>query len=138
MQKHAKQLNCDANSNKFKDAMKYLWMPRLTDRRLRQASTTGDHVLPVPAMGYMESSGVVTSSSDSFASDSYDGGFYANASMGEIVNSGDWMQEHNQVFWPELNQTCQPQDLELSGWVQGFSEGLAENLWSLEDIWKMQ
>uniref|UniRef100_A0ACD5YJP9 Uncharacterized protein n=1 Tax=Avena sativa TaxID=4498 RepID=A0ACD5YJP9_AVESA len=137
VQKHAKQLNCDANSNKFKDAMKYLWMPRLADHRLQQESTTRDHV-PALSMGYMESSGMVTSSSDSFASDSYDGGFYANASIGKIADSGDWMQEQNQVFWPELNQSCQPENSELSGWVQGFSEGLAENFWSLEDIWKMQ
>ena len=135
MQKHAKQLNCDANSNKFKDAMKYLWMPHLADHRLHQASTIGDHVVPRQAMGYMESSGMVTSSSDSFASESYD---YANVCMGEMVNSGDWTQEQNQGFLPELNQTCQIQDSELSGWVQGFSEGLSENFWSLEDIWKMQ
>jgi myb proto-oncogene protein len=87
-------------------------------------------------MGYMESSGVVTSSSDSFVSESYD---YANAGIRDMVNSGDWtQQEQNQGFWPELNQTCPMQDSELSGWVQGFSEGLAENFWSLEDIWKMQ
>uniref|UniRef100_A0A453JYP6 Uncharacterized protein n=1 Tax=Aegilops tauschii subsp. strangulata TaxID=200361 RepID=A0A453JYP6_AEGTS len=36
VQKHAKQLNCDANSTKFKDAMKYLWMPRLADHHLQQ------------------------------------------------------------------------------------------------------
>ncbi|KAK1627527.1 hypothetical protein QYE76_001842 [Lolium multiflorum] len=136
VQKHAKQLNCDANSNKFKDAMKYLWMPRLADHRLHRPSTASDHVVPRPVMGYMESSGVVTSSSDSFVSESYD---YANAGIRDMVNSGDWtQQEQNQGFWPELNQTCPMQDSELSGWVQGFSEGLAENFWSLEDIWKMQ
>lgn len=32
MQKHAKQLKCDVNSKEFKDAMKYLWMPRLAER----------------------------------------------------------------------------------------------------------
>lgn len=32
MQKHAKQLNCDVNSQKFKDVMRYLWMPRLMER----------------------------------------------------------------------------------------------------------
>ncbi|CAM0949592.1 unnamed protein product [Alopecurus aequalis] len=138
VQKHAKQLNCDANSNKFKDAMKYLWMPRLAEHRLHQESTIGDHVVHRPLMGYMESSCMVTSSSDTFASESYDGGVYANAVIGEMVNSGEWAQEQNQWFCPESNQTSQIQDSELSGWVQGFSEGLAENFWSLEDIWKMQ
>jgi myb proto-oncogene protein len=112
-------------------------MPRLADHRLHRPSTIGDHVVPGQVTGYMESSGMVTSSSDSFVSDSYDG-VYANACIRDMVNSGDWTQEQNQGFWPELNQTCQIEDSELSGWVQGFSEGLAENLWSLEDIWKMQ
>ncbi|KAF7063952.1 hypothetical protein CFC21_070407 [Triticum aestivum] len=140
VQKHAKQLNCDANSSKFKDAMKYLWMPRLADHHLQQASTVGDHLVPGLPTSYMESSGMVTSSSDSFASESYDGARCTNASVGEMIQGGDWVQEQNQGFWPESNQTFQPQDSELSGWVQGFSESesLAENFWSLEDIWKMQ
>ncbi|MQL98735.1 hypothetical protein Taro_031452 [Colocasia esculenta] len=32
VQKHAKQLKCDVNSQKFKDMMRYLWMPRLMER----------------------------------------------------------------------------------------------------------
>ena len=32
MQKHAKQLKCDVNSQQFKDVMRYLWMPRLVER----------------------------------------------------------------------------------------------------------
>lgn len=32
VQKQAKQLRCDVNSKQFKDAMRYLWMPRLVER----------------------------------------------------------------------------------------------------------
>ncbi|KAL8105499.1 transcription factor MYB78-like [Apium graveolens] len=32
VQKHAKQLKCDVDSKQFKDAMHYLWMPRLVER----------------------------------------------------------------------------------------------------------
>jgi myb proto-oncogene protein len=32
VQKHAKQLKCDVNSQQFKDVMRYLWMPRLVER----------------------------------------------------------------------------------------------------------
>ncbi|KAF8105557.1 hypothetical protein N665_0157s0131 [Sinapis alba] len=32
VQKHAKQLRCDVNSQQFKDTMRYLWMPRLVER----------------------------------------------------------------------------------------------------------
>ncbi|KAG7537273.1 SANT/Myb domain [Arabidopsis suecica] len=38
VQKHAKQLKCDVNSQQFKDTMKYLWMPRLVER-IQAAST---------------------------------------------------------------------------------------------------
>ncbi|KAG0521238.1 hypothetical protein BDA96_08G144300 [Sorghum bicolor] len=40
VQKHAKQLNCDANSKRFKDAMRYLWMPHLVD--IAAAAATDD------------------------------------------------------------------------------------------------
>ncbi|CAN6186152.1 unnamed protein product [Urochloa humidicola] len=32
VQKHARQLNCDVNSQQFKDLMRYLWIPRLLER----------------------------------------------------------------------------------------------------------
>ncbi|KAL9260472.1 Transcription factor JAMYB-like protein [Drosera capensis] len=32
VQKHAKQLKCDVNSKKFKDTIRYLWVPRLLER----------------------------------------------------------------------------------------------------------
>ncbi|KAJ1277077.1 hypothetical protein BS78_05G266300 [Paspalum vaginatum] len=39
VQKHAKQLNCDVNSRRFKDAMRFLWMPRLAERASASASS---------------------------------------------------------------------------------------------------
>ncbi|KAL0737924.1 hypothetical protein Bca4012_014134 [Brassica carinata] len=43
VQKHAKQLRCDVNSQQFKDTMRYLWMPRLVERiqAASASSTTG-------------------------------------------------------------------------------------------------
>lgn len=32
VQKQAKQLKCDVNSKQFRDAMRYVWMPRLLER----------------------------------------------------------------------------------------------------------
>ncbi|XP_066336320.1 transcription factor JAMYB-like [Miscanthus floridulus] len=46
VQKHAKQLNCDVNSKGFKDAMRFLWMPRLAERAAAQAQH--HHQLPSP------------------------------------------------------------------------------------------
>ncbi|CAL5060949.1 unnamed protein product [Urochloa decumbens] len=43
VQKHARQLNCDVNSQQFKDLMRYLWMPRLLER-----IGAGDDDSPMP------------------------------------------------------------------------------------------
>ncbi|KAL6535665.1 hypothetical protein OROMI_027039 [Orobanche minor] len=40
VQKHAKQLKCDVNSKQFKEAMRYLWMPRLVER-IQAATASG-------------------------------------------------------------------------------------------------
>ncbi|KAL6902249.1 hypothetical protein ACP4OV_005125 [Aristida adscensionis] len=40
VQKHAKQLRCDVNSQQFKDVMRYLWMPRLVER-IQAAAAAG-------------------------------------------------------------------------------------------------
>ncbi|XP_010442426.1 PREDICTED: transcription factor MYB108-like [Camelina sativa] len=54
VQKHAKQLRWDVNSQQFKDTMKYLWMPRLVERI--QATSTRS----------VSTSSCVTTSSDQF------------------------------------------------------------------------
>jgi myb proto-oncogene protein len=48
VQKHAKQLKCDVNSQQFKDVMRYLWMPRLVERiqAAEAAQPTPDTPLP--------------------------------------------------------------------------------------------
>ncbi|CAN6352034.1 unnamed protein product [Urochloa humidicola] len=178
VQKHAKQLNCDANSKRFKDAMRYLWMPHLVDadddrrRRLLQETAPPPrhhhhhHAADVAAAGMVM---MMTSSSDSFATaeSSYDdagvGGLYANVHAGEMLVSGggggEWAPETatNQGLWSAAVAGDQSsaagqqllvtgggggghhfQDPELSGWVQGFSDGITENFWALEDIWKIQ
>ncbi|GJN35213.1 hypothetical protein PR202_gb23962 [Eleusine coracana subsp. coracana] len=165
VQKHAKQLNCDANSKRFKDAMRYLWMPHLLDVDHHRRLQDGGYYAAAALSGM----GVTSSSSaDSLAtttSESYDafpaakkweasyvdGGLYANVRAGEMLvndGGGDWAQEmmsHQGQAWPEqqkaqvvMNNGGQFEDAELSGWVQSFSEGVNKNFWTLEDIWKMQ
>ncbi|XP_062188750.1 transcription factor JAMYB-like [Phragmites australis] len=48
VQKHARQLNCDVNSQQFKDLMRYLWMPRLLER-VHSDAKHDDAPLPLPA-----------------------------------------------------------------------------------------
>jgi len=180
VQKHAKQLNCDANSKRFKDAMRYLWMPHLVDIDIAAAAADEHHLRLLHhqqqaaaagagndlAGGYAAadvqlhalSSGMAamtttTSSSDSLASESYeDGGLFANVLAGEmLMNGGDWaaQEANHQGLWPSSDHDLsavqvqattggQFQDPELSGWVQGFSESITDNFWTLEEIWKMQ
>ncbi|BAF28829.2 transcription factor JAMYB [Oryza sativa Japonica Group] len=157
VQKHAKQLNCDVNSKRFKDAMKYLWMPRLAERihaRAGAVDDSGDYsnndlscvsgvTMATVANCFDGSPSMVTSSSsDSFTSESQDLKKINLHVHGddEKMNSEDWMQEVDHEFWSTEIQPNneQFQDQQLNGWVQGFSEGLSETLWSLEDIWKMQ
>ncbi|CAN6356546.1 unnamed protein product [Urochloa humidicola] len=165
VQKHAKQLNCDANSKRFKDAMRYLWMPHLAEaddhgrRRLliHHGGADHHHHHHHAAAARM----VMTSSSDSFATaeSSYDdvAGLYANVHAGEMLFSGgggaDWapaMTNHGVWSAAVADESAaaqvtggggggQFQDPELSGWVQGFSESITtENFWALEDMWKIQ
>ncbi|KAM3312496.1 hypothetical protein ACQJBY_032419 [Aegilops geniculata] len=171
VQKHAKQLNCDVGSATFKDAMRYLWMPRLVERiHATAAPTGGDPTIgdtscasgvtsmattAATATTYPENnspaSAVTTSrsaSSGSFTSElcGEEKNLHVHGSGEKTTSGGDWMQDADQEFWA-MHMQIQPDDgglfhvdHELSGWVQGFSDvGVsADNLWSLEDIWKMQ
>lgn len=69
VQKHAKQLRCDVNSQQFKDTMRYLWMPRLVERIQASASTS---------TGSATTSSCVTTPSDQFLMTSYDAGLNNN------------------------------------------------------------
>ncbi|KAL3727848.1 hypothetical protein ACJRO7_032574 [Eucalyptus globulus] len=50
VQKHAKQLKCDVNSKQFKDAMKYLWMPRLVERIQAASASVSTATVAAAAM----------------------------------------------------------------------------------------
>ena len=161
MQKHAKQLNCDVGSATFKDAMRYLWMPRLVERiHAGDVSCAASGVTTAAANtcldnnNYSPASAVTSrsTSSGSFASSELCGerDLHVHGCSGggeKATDCGDhWMQDVDQEFWATHMQIQHHDDDQfhvdqgLSGWVQGFSDmGVsADNLWSLEDIWKMQ
>lgn len=48
VQKQAKQLKCDVNSKQFRDAMRYVWMPRLMERIRAESESNSDE----PTAGY--------------------------------------------------------------------------------------
>ncbi|KAG2564175.1 hypothetical protein PVAP13_8KG389700 [Panicum virgatum] len=189
VQKHAKQLNCDVNSKRFKDAMRFLWMPRLAERAaaahhsspassLQQAAISGGGssssalLLPTAAAGCFgfematanaaadrsPSSVVTTTATNSSPCSSRTTS--SGASTAATANDDDcWaaIQQDHDEFWSAASNLQQqllyfplaadllPMQPDLSGWVQGFSEGGSsspdtthqQQLWSLDDIWRM-
>jgi len=189
VQKHAKQLNCDVNSKRFKDVMRFLWMPRLAERAaaahhsspassLQQAAISGGGssssalLLPTAAAagGCFEmatanaaadrspSSVVTTTNSspcssrtssgstaatanddDCWAAIQQDHEFWSAASNLQHLTAGGADQQL--LYFPLAADL--PMQADLSGWVQGFSEGGSsspethQQLWSLDDIWRM-
>ena len=174
VQKHAKQLNCDVNSKRFKDAMRFLWMPILAERaaaahhsssaslqhQQQQAIISGDGLggsssalLPTAnAAADRSPSSVVTTTNSSPCSSRTSSG-----STAATANDDDcWaaIQQDHDEFWSAASNLQQqllyfplaadlPMQADLSGWVQGFSEGgpsspeTHQQLWSLDDIWRM-
>ena len=176
VQKHAKQLNCDVNSKRFKDAMRFLWMPRLAERAasaaaahhsspassLQQAAISGGgcfgfEMATANAAADRSPSSVVTTTNSSPCSSRTTS---SGASTAATANDDDcWaaIQQDHDEFWSAASNLQQqllyfplaadllPMQPDLSGWVQGFSEGGSsspdtthqQQLWSLDDIWRM-
>ncbi|XP_010941513.1 transcription factor MYB78-like [Elaeis guineensis] len=132
VQKQAKQLNCDVDSKKFKDTMRYLWMPRLMER-IRAASGSSlqgpDPQLPAcpPASSSTDLTRMQFSSpvaTDSFVGDCCFSGCIPD---GEL-NFGDGIQEARLEM---VDGWCDNEgllDFEHGG-------GWGQNSWGLEDIW---
>ncbi|ESQ32332.1 hypothetical protein EUTSA_v10004588mg [Eutrema salsugineum] len=79
VQKHAKQLRCNVNSQQFKDTMRYLWMPRLVERIQAASGSTS-----TTTTGSAATSSCVTTSSDQFMMTSYDDGVNNNTNMDHL------------------------------------------------------
>lgn len=152
VQKQAKQMQCDVNSKKFKDAMRYLWMPRLIER-IRAASGSSPQasnplpdcpagqpgqVWPCPESsasapaGSNSSDSAVTQFSSPPTSDSFAGDhcYYPEGIQGGENKSGDGIQDGIAPLEDGWYENRGLLDFEQAGW--------GESLWSLEDIWLMQ
>lgn len=64
VQKQAKQLKCDVNSKQFRDAMRYVWIPRLIER-IRASSSSSETKSP---SGQPSTAATTTAIVDSFCS----------------------------------------------------------------------
>lgn len=128
MQKHAKQLQCDVTSKKFKDTMRYLWIPRLLER-IRAASGTCPSPMPaaLPAcLGGQRQPGHSPESSPPLA-DSYYSVRAGESSGGKQIPGTESGSGVVQMQSP--GGYCNQR---LSEFEQCDVRG---NLWNLEDIW---
>ncbi|EOA31044.1 hypothetical protein CARUB_v10014195mg [Capsella rubella] len=93
VQKHAKQLKCDVNSQQFKDTMKYLWMPRLVERIQSASATASAATTTTGSAG--TSSCITTSNNHQFMNYDYNNN---NNSMGQqfgVMSNNDYITPEN-------------------------------------------
>ena len=156
MQKQAKQLKCDVNSKQFKDAMRYLWMPRLMERITAAATAAGDDVSAAAISTTVDvtpsqpwesiirdfehlktspdsSSFAGTSESESSA------GNYLSSDLreGYGVNYGGGGGFINHFPIGEATDFSQSQGFTGFESYNNLGEFLPENLWAAEDIWPL-
>ncbi|KAG7014293.1 Transcription factor JAMYB [Cucurbita argyrosperma subsp. argyrosperma] len=144
VQKQAKQLKCDVNSKQFRDAMRYVWMPRLLERI--QASTDSvidvvsasidvvpslEQTQPSPSRSSWVNPHVTpsTSSSDSVS----------NKVQLQVFPVSDVTEDFSLVGTSEeegmmmvVQQGCDGEA--TNGWIGG-GELLEDGFWDGEDMW---
>ncbi|KAK8588183.1 hypothetical protein V6N13_087129 [Hibiscus sabdariffa] len=141
VQKQAKQLQCDVNSKQFKDAMRYVWIPRLIER-IRASSqstsaqpstitnlTTESESVHVDPSLLPESSGTSSNSQLSSVTDLTD--CYNPQSISNYPNkarNGSGLENVAAEAWGRDD-----------GWLGGGGgESSMETVWNEENIWFLQ
>ncbi|KAE8697953.1 MYB108 protein [Hibiscus syriacus] len=142
VQKQAKQMKCDVNSKRFKDAMRSVWIPRLIERiRASCQSTTGQ---PSTITGIMTESESVqvdpsplpelsVTSPDSHVSSVLDlTDCYKPQSVSNYEAAGTWGGDDGVLEFQETEEHS-------NGWsVGGGGESSMETMWNEENIWFLQ
>ncbi|KAG6481222.1 transcription factor MYB2-like [Zingiber officinale] len=126
VQKHAKQLRCDVNSKRFKDMVKYMWMPRLVERI--QAASGGRCEASVQQTAWPAEEGtslvpVADTASKSntvnLSSESSDAASASNYFTGGVEVDAAWFRD---TAAAELSE---------EGWIESLrSPGICDNFWS--------
>jgi transcription factor MYB, plant len=162
VQKHAKQLKCDVNSQQFKDIMRYLWMPRLVERIQADASTSSAKMDPHASLTQMDSashdfdqmsqnlnpspeiSTTTGSSSDSVGvqlwSPPISNSCFTDSCAGQTTvehNYGYGTQEaqFTESWSDSFTSICGYNDIGLPDFDMA---SLGDNFWNVEDIWLCQ
>jgi myb proto-oncogene protein len=126
VQKQAKQLKCDVNSKQFRDAMRYIWMPRLIERiQSSGSSTTGQPTtvvntsdqLPPSTDWRIDPNFMSEASSDSLHPTEY-----------QIQSSNEFNEENGSGSW------AGEVEMDGNGSIIDGGDSL-ESLWNEENIW---
>ncbi|MBA0560160.1 hypothetical protein Golob_017076 [Gossypium lobatum] len=166
VQKQAKQLNCDVNSKQFKDAMRYVWIPRLVERirassesPSSQPSTTtnatyNDRISNISSsqMSYANASGSVQvdpsllpelsgTSSDSLdtqvSSVSDLTDCYNPQSLSNYLHKGLGLEKEGAATWGR-DEEFQETEEHSNGWLVGGGESSMDTVWNEENVWFLQ
>ncbi|XP_010440825.1 PREDICTED: transcription factor MYB108-like [Camelina sativa] len=165
VQKHAKQLRCDVNSQQFKDTMKYLWMPRLVERiqatSTRSVSTSScvttssDQFVINNNSTNMEHSGLMSNPNGHIFTSESDHSNVAVSPSSDLTECHPQMSSQNYLdnkISPSSDLTeCHPQMSSQnyldnkSGLLGDFTNGMIPNYWDSfwnigydEDLWLLQ
>uniref|UniRef100_A0ACD6A4I4 Uncharacterized protein n=1 Tax=Avena sativa TaxID=4498 RepID=A0ACD6A4I4_AVESA len=166
VQKHAKQLNCDVGSATFKDAMRYLWMPRLVERihaaattatgaaidmsyaaapGLTAANTCLDNSSPASAVTSSRSTSSGSFTSSELCGEEKDLQVHGcgGGSEKQATDCGDhWMQDVDQEFWATAHmQQIQPHDdaqFHVDQDLTGWVQGFSDMGASAETLWSLE
>lgn len=137
MLKQARNLKCDVDSEQFKDALRYVWMPRLIER-IQPSSETHDppdvspsELYPSPTPSLHHQNGLHGLCSGSNALD------LSSAKLEAPLESED--MGHNNVSVPGVCENMNDRDLEQGNITLPFAGGDSmESLWDDENLWLMQ
>lgn len=114
VQKQAKQLNCDVNSQRFRDAMRLVWIPRLVERIEAATSAQSPPLQPPPPPSLLLPPCIATDTSTS-----------------------TW--EQKSIIPENVSGSCSDTSDLRGGWWEGDGvDSSFESLWTEENICFLQ
>lgn len=132
MIKQAKQLKCDVNSKQFRDAMRYVWMPRLIER-IRASSEY--HPTRKP-QNHLHPNGLLLLHQQQQGSEKECVNPNCSSSTSELqVTSNSDLSESSEIAGDPVGNGSVTQMLEQGILVGGGDSVSLENLWNDENIW---
>ncbi|CAA7058205.1 unnamed protein product [Microthlaspi erraticum] len=165
VQKQARQLNIESNSDKFFDAVRSFWVPRLIEKMEQNSSTTNyscpqnnnnNNSLPLPSQSHDDSMSILNHT-DFSGQSTMDGSTSSSTFMTDLTTVPHFM-DHNNTIDDSLMCFRDGDDQELGGYIPGMEEYYMGNsdvlmechveeayedvtqdpMWNMDDIWQFR